>query len=518
MSQEPAVSSDPRQAKTFPQLVRAAAAAYGDETAIVLREASIPNESATYAELDARSALIARGLLALGVGKGSRIGFICGNGPRFAVWFAAAARIGAIAIPISTMIRANELVRVLRQSDVHGLYVQRELLGKDYVERLCEALPELSEGTGSDLRIARAPYLRWIVSHGDNLPPTFRTMDFIEQAAQSVSDELLREVESEVHTTDQLVEIYTSGSMALPKGVKHNHGPVLFRSHYLADMLGPQRGKESQAMMPMFWIGGMMMWLVPNWEVGAPTICTERTLNNSRMAFGSVLSDDDLALMSKAPKPWWGLGMSETLGPYSYGDDFRAPGRPVCAPMDHIAPGYEVRIADEDDQPLGSGQVGEMQLRGYPVASGLHKLEREGYYTADGYFKTGDLCEIEDRPQGRRIHFVGRNGDMIKTMGSNVSPAEVEMEMQSLDGVHNAYVLGLPDEDRGQLLVAAVVPRDGVELDFAMIEATLRQRLSSYKVPRAYVAIARENVPLLASNKVARRELAEMIAQELGRH
>jgi acyl-CoA synthetase (AMP-forming)/AMP-acid ligase II len=517
VSQEPAAPSDPRQAKTFPQLVRAAAAAYGDDRAIVLREASIPDESATFAELDARSALLARGMLAQGIGKGTRIGFICGNGPRFAIWFAAAARIGAIAIPISTLIRANELVRVLRQSDVHGLYVQRELLGKDYVERLCEALPELAQGTSPDLRIAKVPYLRWIVSHGEGLPATVRTEAFLADAAAAIDEDFLREVEREVHTTDQLVEIYTSGSMALPKGVKHNHGPVLFRSHYLAGMFGLERGQEKQAMMPMFWVGGLMMWMVPNWETGVTTVCTERTLSNSRMAFGSVLSEDDLAVLSKAPKPWWGLGMSETLGPYSYGDDFRAPGFPVCAPMDHFAPGYEVRIADENDAPVGDGGVGEMQLRGYPVATGLHKLEREGFYTADGYFKTGDMCQVEQRAEGRRIHFVGRDGDMIKTMGSNVSPAEVEMEMQSLEGVHNAFVVGLPDAERGQLIVAAVVPRDGMELDFAAIEGQLRQRLSGYKVPRAYVALAREDVPLLASNKIARREIAALMAARLGR-
>ncbi|MBB4858502.1 acyl-CoA synthetase (AMP-forming)/AMP-acid ligase II [Novosphingobium chloroacetimidivorans] len=517
MSQEPAVPNDPHQATTFPQLIRSAAAAYGDAPAVVLRDASIPDESATFTELDARSAEIARGLLARGVGKGSRIGFICGNGPRFAIWFAAAARIGAIAIPISTLIRANELVRVLRQSDVHGLYVQRELLGKDYVERLCEALPDLATGTSPELRIAKVPYLRWIISHGDDLPPTFRSMDFLTEAAATIDDAFLREVESEVHTSDQIVEIYTSGSMALPKGVKHNHGPVLFRSRYLKGMFALEPGQEKQAMMPMFWVGGLMMWLVPDWQAGAVTVCTERTMSNSRMAFGSVLSDDDLALLSKAPKPWWGLGMSETLGPYSYGDDFRAPGYPVCAPMDHFADGYDVRVADENDQPVGDGEVGEMQLRGYPVATGLHKLEKAGYYTADGYIKTGDMCRIEDRPQGRRVHFVGRSGDMIKTMGSNVSPAEVEMEMQSLDGVHNAFVLGLPDQERGQLLVAAVVPRDGVELDFAAIEAELRKRLSGYKVPRAYVAFTREEVPLLHSNKIARREIAAMLAERLGR-
>lgn len=517
MSQEPAAPSDPRQAKTFPQLVRSAASAYGNDLAIVLRDASIPDESATFAELDAQSARLARGMLAQGVGKGSRIGFICGNGPRFAIWFAAAARIGAIAIPISTLIRSNELVRVLRQSDIHGLYVQRELLGKDYVERLCEALPELAEGSSAELRIGKVPYLRWIISHGEGLPATFQTEQFLTDAGSTISDAFLREVESEVHTTDQLVEIYTSGSMALPKGVKHNHGPALFRSHYLAGMFELERGQEKQAMMPMFWVGGLMMWLVPNWETGATTICTERTLSNSRMAFGSVLSEKDLALLSKAPKPWWGLGMSETLGPYSYGDDFRAPGFPICAPMDHFARGYEYRVADENNQPVGNGGIGEMQLRGYPIATGLHKLERDGFYTADGYFKTGDMCQVEERPEGTRVHFTGRDGDMIKTMGSNVSPAEVEMEMQSLDSVENAFVVGLPDAERGQLLVAAVVPRDGVEWDVAGIESELRKRLSGYKVPRAFVAIKREEIPLLASNKIARREIAAMMEQRLGR-
>jgi acyl-CoA synthetase (AMP-forming)/AMP-acid ligase II len=152
-------------------------------------------------------------------------------------------------------------------------------------------------------------------------------------------------------------------------------------------------------------------------------------------------------------------------------------------------------------------------VRGYPLATSLHKVEQSEYYTPDGYYHTGDMCLVE----GTRVHFVGRNGDMIKAAGSNVSPAEVEMEMQTLDGIHNAYVVGLPDSERGQLVVAAVVPREGAKLDFAEIEATLRKRLSSYKVPRAYVEITREEVPLLHSNKVSRRMVQDLMAAKLGR-
>jgi len=118
---------------------------------------------------------------------------------------------------------------------------------------------------------------------------------------------------------------------------------------------------------------------------------------------------------------------------------------------------------------------------------------------------------------GKRIHFVGRNGDMIKTASTNVSPAEVEFELQQLDAVHSAYVVGIPDRERGQLVVAAVVAREGFTLNFDDIQKQLRQRLSGYKVPREYVAITRDEVPMLPSNKVARRQIETLMIQRLGR-
>ncbi len=513
MSTDSGALDDVRSAKTFPQLIRAAAAAYGDDPAVTFKGETIPDDGVSFRELDSKSAELARGLIARGVGKGSRVGFIAGNGPFFALLFAAIGRIGAVAIPISTLIKSNELVRVLRQSDVSGLIVQRSFLGYDYVERLCEALPELGSAASAELRIARTPFLRWIVATGDGLPATIHPMDHLTGAAGTVGEELLREAEAEVHTTDQLIEIYTSGSMALPKGVKHNHGPAMFRAHFMRNIVGIQRGKEYNCVLPMFWVGGLMMSLLPNWEGGATTVCTERTMSNSRMAMGSVLPEEDLKAMSNQPQPWWGLGMSETLGPYSYGDEFRAHGYPVCAPMDHWAERYEVRIADEDNQPVADGEIGELQIRGYPVTPGLHKIERDEHFTPDGYYHTGDLCLVD----GKRTHFIGRGGDMIKTASSNVSPAEVEMEMQALDGGGVRLCRRPAGWERGELVVAAVVPREGVTLDFAKLEAELRSRLSSYKVPRAYVAITREEVPMLHSNKVSKRLVAKLLAERLGR-
>jgi len=262
----------------------------------------------------------------------------------------------------------------------------------------------------------------------------------------------------------------------------------------------------------MFWIGGLLMSLLVNWEAGAVTMCAERTLSDSRMAMGSVLADDDLAALPVMPT-LWALGMTERIGPYAYGDVVRVPGYPLCAPLDHIADRFEVRVVDAQGRPVADGERGEIQVRGYALTPGLHKVDREEYFAPDGFYRTGDMGEVH----GARILFVGRDGDMIKTANSNVSPAEVELEMQHLDGVHSAYVVGIPDAVKGQLLVAAVVPREGAVLDTERLRAELRQRLSSFKVAQAYVVIAREDVPVLHSNKVARREIEKLVARKLGR-
>lgn len=502
----------PATARNFPQLLRAAAAAYGDDLAITLAGDTIPDETLSFAGLERQSATLARGLLARGVGKGTRVGFIYGNSPSFALMLAAISRIGGIAVPISTLIKADELVRVLRQSDITGLIVQRKLLGHDLAARLCDALPELRTAPEAELRITKTPYLRWIISSGDNLPPAMHDISFLCDAATGMSEEMLLAAEAEVHPTDQMLEIYTSGSMALPKGVKHRHGAVLARSHFLTTKLDVRRGRTVAVPMPMFWVGGLMMYLLPNLVVGATTACTEGTSTSSRFAMGTVMAEDDAAAMPKM-STIWGLGMTETLGPYSYADEFRDPRYPLCAPLDHIAEGFEVRVADANGTPVAEGARGEIQIRGYALTPGLHKLENADYFTPDGFYHTGDMGVTE----GARIFFVGRDGDMIKTANSNVSPAEVEMELQQLPGVHSAYVVGLPDHDRGQIVIAALVAREDAALDFADMQVRLRQRLSSFKVPRAYVQITRDEVPMLPSNKVSRRQLERLLAEKLGR-
>ena len=372
--------TDPGAAYTFPQLVRAAAAAYGDDVAITLKGKTTPDESITFSELDRQSAALAKGLIARGVGKGTRVGFIYGNNPSFALMLAAISRIGGIAVPISTMIKSNELVRVLRQSDVSGLIVQRKLLGKDYVDRVCDALPEMRESDNPDLRIARTPFLRWIVSSGHALPPSVHDQRFLLDAVRTVSEDLLLQVESEVHPTDQMIEIYTSGSMALPKGVKHNHGPVLHRVHYLRSKSNAQRGMQLTVFQPTFWVGGLMMSLLPNWEVGATTVCTEGTSTNSRMAMGSVLAEEDMKAMPKGA-----INLMSSLEliqgstkvfetPVVQATALNVAGRDAVAvqldvPLDKLKPGTYVCQVNVIDDAGASFSFPRMALKVMPVAA-----------------------------------------------------------------------------------------------------------------------------------------------------
>ena len=138
----------PTSAETVPQLLHAIGTAYGDERAVEQAD-----EALSYQQLDEHSAVLARGLLARGVAKGSRVGLLLGNGPRFVTWWAALTRIGVVAVPLSTFAKAGELGRVVRHADLHALVVQRSFLRQDFaahlegcVPRTCRVRPGAASG------------------------------------------------------------------------------------------------------------------------------------------------------------------------------------------------------------------------------------------------------------------------------------------------------------------------------------------------------------------------------------
>jgi acyl-CoA synthetase (AMP-forming)/AMP-acid ligase II len=496
---------DPRAALTVGQLVRAAANTYSDADAVVLGE-----DRLSYRELDRRSRILARGLLARGVTKGSRIGFVYGNSPDWVVTFAAISRIGAIAVPLSTFYRGAELARVLRHGDIAGLILVRSHLGHDYLETVADGLPGLAGAGSPELALAEAPFLRWVVSSGA-LPTWAHGPDWLTGSESSPFDDaLLAAAEAGVSPDDQAITIWTSGSSALPKGVPHTHRALMAKATFMAERAPVPPGAERQVLMPMFWVGGLMASLLPTLVCGGWARCEDRT--PAIFALGTVPNEQERQALNAETAargiPYWALGMTETLGPYAWGDGGRTEQYPLCPPLDHLQPGFDLRLVDEDGHPVPDGVKGEIMVRGPTVTPGLHKVPREEVFDADGFYHTRDLGIRE----GGRLYFAGRDSEMIKTANANVAPAEVEMEMQAMPGVASAYVVGVPHPKRGSIVAAAVVPADGTQLDPETLIGSLKGRLSSFKVPRRIVLLRREEVPMIMmSGKVDRHALRDLI-------
>ena len=150
--------------------------------------------------------------------------------------------------------------------------------------------------------------------------------------------------------------------------------------------------------------------------------------------------------------------------------------------------------------------MGELLLRGPFLMEGYYGRERSEAFDADGWFHTGDLFRTDDEGL---FYFQGRSGDMIKTAGANVSPREVEAVIADVAGLRS-HVLGLDDAERGQRVAAAIVSDQPVDL--AGLEARLRERLSSYKVPATFLVLGEQDVPLMSRGKLDARALRERFA------
>ena len=561
--------SVPKYAPTLPAMLHHIADTHGDLEAIVRGSSRI-----TFRALEEESARVARGLLATGVGKGSRIALVMPNSPDWVVAFMAITRIGAIAVPLSTLYQAPELRWVLRHADVDGLFIQDGYLNHDYVARMEEALPSLAQQGTPRLFLPEAPYLRAIYVWGDcDRSWAQPGPDALLHAADdqpSIDREFLHCVEANVTPADLLFMIYTSGSTADPKGVVHYHGSVVRHTYRMAhDFTLVESGDRVANQRPFFWVAGLCATLLYGLHNGACLIVPEtnapeealRLMEAERLTFlggtfpwftavakhsdanqseytVAQLSLDIAAVarrtaagtyrfvreslearipFSATPLPLRRLpnmfGMTEVLGAHS------AEPAPTVLPegkegaSGRAIPGVVHKIVDSaTGLELPPGEAGELWVRGYSLMAGLYKKEREETFEPDGFYRTGDVCVLDE---SGCLTFKSRLGDMFKVHGANVAPLEVERCLHAQDGVLEAAVLGLPDGHGDTLVAAAVVPLAGAQLSEAELIAQLRQELSSYKVPKRIAFFAAETIPRTGSGKVQKFKLKAVLQEAL---
>ncbi|QZH59303.1 acyl--CoA ligase [Mycolicibacterium farcinogenes] len=501
---------------TIPALLRRSVAEFGESDYLVT-----PTERLTHLEAEQRSAHLARWLLNEGVGKGSRVGLFFPNGAEWVTWWLAVSRIGAVAVPLSTLYTPAEIAKVLRLADIGLLIAPGTVLNIDVAERLEAALPDLADQSTPRLALRTAPYLRRIAVVGAIDRPWASTA--CDETTDGVPSEVLAAAEAEVSPADLAIMVHTSGSTADPKGVLHTHGTLVRQTTTWPAAIRAITGTQDEARilcaMPFFWIGGLLavtgalhehvtLVIMPKLDPATALDLAERERITGIVgwpAFTQKLrehpsfADRDL---SSAPMLRDGpLDIAMTDVP----DGF-----PVHRTMTETAGGFaftDMAIVDEHGAPVAPGDTGELLVRGIGVMAGYNKRERSETFDADGWYHTGD--KVYRRDGDPRLFYVGRTTDLIKAAGANVSPLEVEAVIAASPDVAQCVVVGIDDPQRGEEVCAIVVP--AADLDLAALAAHCRAQLSAYKVPTRWALTTSDRLPTLPSGKFDRKSLRQWV-------
>ena len=503
------------------------------------------DEQFTYGALRARADSVAKGLARAGVSKGTRVGLLM---PNRADWLACAfgaLKLGALLVPLNTLLRGPELAYALRHADVTVLITVARFLSHTYSDVLRGICPALDR-SAPPLAASALPALRHVIVDGDPRPAA--AMDFAAMLASGagVADTWLAAAQRDVTPADAAAVFFTSGTTAAPKGAVHTHASILRAADNAADRMGLTAEDRTWGYLPFFFTGGLVAVALATLSRGGAVILQEvfdagvtlklmaehgcTTLFAWPHQAEALIAHPDFRTTRLrlhkgvgANTPWaahlyppdhqavgtW--GMTET-GPMAVASRYDDPIEVRAACHGRPMPGVECRIVDPDaGHPLPAGQEGELLVRGATLMAHYYKLAPADCFDADGFFHTGDLARIDP---GGWVHFIGRIKDVIKTAGVNVAAAEVEAILQQHPGVKVAYVTGVAHPTRGENVAAVVVRRDDGCTEADLV-AFCRDRLASYKVPRHLFFCREAELPVLGSGKVDKRALRALAAERV---
>jgi len=492
---------------TIDRLVSLRTGQHGDKPMVI-----DPESRLSYAELDQSTRAMAAAFIEAGVGKGTRVGLITPNCVKWAQIAVALTRIGAVLVPLSTLLQPPELVAQLRVACVQVLIAVEEFRGHRYLDDLAG--------------VANTPEL-----------PALQQVWAPERLVSPHAGPVIDAITAAVTPSDTFVIMFTSGSSGPPKGVIHSHGNALaaVQSSLAARCINADT--RLYVPMPFFWVGGFGSGLLSALLAGA-TLVTEQTprpettlrlLERERVTLFRGWPDQAEALARQSASVGADLsalrpgsleallppeqraepgaraklfGMTEAFGPYcGYPADTDMP-RSAWGSCGKPFDGMEVRIVDPDTgQPVRAGTIGMIQIRGPHTLRGVCRHSREDLFTPDGYYPTGDLGHLDG---DGFMFYHGRSDDMFKVRGASVYPSEVEQALRTIDGVENAFVTEVSG------VVGAVVIGDTT---VEHLHTAARKRLSSFKVPTVWLLVdSDEDIPRGATGKVDVRRLREMLA------
>jgi len=474
--------------------------------------------SFSYLALRDRVAALAGGLRALGVQKGDRVAILSVNRAEYVEALFAAARLGALAVPLNWRLTAPELAFQVGNSE------PVLLLADPALRALVESLREQPEARTLE---------RVVAFEGEGgLEGAEDYGELVEHPA----------VGAEGRFDDPWLILYTSGTTGRPKGAVLTQGTQFWNSINIGDAIGLTSADVTLNMMPMFHSGGIGLYTFPTLHHGGMAVLArqfdpEATVGLiERWSVTAMLAVPAIYLMllqnetfhradlsrvrfacGGAPCPLTiieafrdrgllfqqGFGLTETAPTCTLipaADAFRKAGSAGKAAL-HV----EVRVVDEEGRDIPPGEVGEVWTRGPNLFSGYWRRPDEtAEALAEGWFHTGDLARLDEEGF---LYIVDRKKDMLISGGENVYPAEVEDVLYHHPAVAEAAVIGVPHERWGEVPRAIVVRKPEATLKAEELIAFCDGKLARYKIPKSVVFV--DALPRNAAGKVLKRLLRE---------
>jgi len=537
------VWTDLWEGKTIGLALTEACNRFGSKEAIVFE-----NETVTYDQLQEISGLVARGLLAAGIKKGDAVAIWLAGYAEWAYLYYAAARIGAVMVPVNTRYKTFEVKHVLNKSKARFLVFKNDdPKASGYYGTLRELCPKLETVLPGSLVSESLPYLTHVVAIGEKPSPGCLSYKDFMEAGLTFPIEALAQAEAEVTAEDDALIQFTSGTTALPKGALLYQNAMLRGAYYTSHAMGVSEKDRFFSPQPFYHVGGSIMVMLAPVVIGCTVVVQSyfdpagalRTMEENRctVTMGhqphwiEYLNHPDIKrrklILERAAifapseirkRVYEELGIQVLVSPYGLTETHL--GGCSCTFDDSVEkcfktvgkcePGLELGIRNpEVGKLLPQGETGEVCFRGWCVMRGYYDDQEKTAETVDreGWLRTGDLGVVD--PDGY-LRLVGRIKDMIRVGGENVAAADVETFLLEHENVKQAVVVGMPEQRLGEVVVAFVELKTGVEATEDEIISYCRKGLASFKVPRKVIFV--KTWPMSGTGKIQKIALQESIS------
>jgi fatty-acyl-CoA synthase len=498
----------------------------------------------------------ARGLLALGVKRGDRVGIWSANVAEWVITQYAAAKAGAILVNINPAYRSRELEYALNQSGVSVLVMARSFRKTDYLEMLLALAPELADARGASLVLDKLPYLRHLIFLGDGETPGGTSWQQFMCFSEQVAPSALQEVSDRLQFDDPVDIQYTSGTTGSPKGATLSHHNILNNGFFVGEALRYTADDRICTPVPFYHCFGCVMANLAALTHAAAVIVPaesfdpEATLRAIEMhrctsiygvptmfiamlgheCFNHVrLESLRTGIMAGSPCPIEVMrqvidrmhvrevticyGMTET-SPVSFQSAVDDPLEARVSTVGKIHPHLECKIVSpETGEIVPRGTPGELCTRGYSVMLGYWNNAEATSAAIDAarWMHSGDLAVM--REDGY-VNITGRIKDMIIRGGENVYPREIEEFLYTHPKVMDVQVIGVPDSKYGEEICAWVRLREEQHATEEEIRDFCRGQIATYKIPR-YIRFSTE-FPTTVTGKIQKYRMREISVAELG--